>query len=212
MRQRAGMTRLRASDRGALDRWAAGCAVLAPASFVTAWATFGARREGYDPVEQAISQLARVGAPERWGMTAGLVSFGVLLPIAASRLPDLLRAGRPLRASMVLAGVSTLAVAALPLQRDEGGPGDLLHAAAAGVGYLAMTASPTLGAQGLRRSGHRAAAAASVAVSLASATALVVSVTTGPTGLWQRLGLGVVDLWFLTCGLWLLGRGRAVDD
>ena len=185
--------------------------MLAPASFIAAWATFGARREGYDPVEQAISQLARVDSPERWGMTAGFVSFGVLLPLAATRLPDLLRAGRPLRTSMVLAGVSTLAVAVLPLQREEGGPGDLLHAVAAGAGYLAMAASPTLGARGLRQSGHRAAAAASVAVTLTSVTALVASVTAGPTGLFQRLGLGVVDLWFISCGLWLLGRDRAAD-
>ncbi len=180
--------------------------MLAPASFVTAWAVMGARRSGYDPVEQAISQLARVGSPERWGMTAGFVAFGVLLPIAARGLPPALRAGGPLRASMLVAGLSTVAVAALPLQREEGGTGDLLHAAAAGVGYLAMAASPTLGAVGLARSGRRTAAAASVAVSVVSVAALVTSLTAGPTGLWQRAGLGVVDAWFAACGLWLLRR------
>ena len=188
------------------DRLAGACAVLAPASFVGAWAAFGARRDGYDPVEQAISQLARVGSPERWGMTAGFVAFGVLLPLASRGLPQALRAGGPLRASMLVAGLSTAAVAALPLQREEGGTGDLLHAAAAGVGYLAMAASPTLGAIGLARSGRRTAAAASVAVTVVSAGALVASLTVGPTGLWQRTGLGVVDAWFAACGLWLLAR------
>ncbi len=188
------------------DRLAALCGLVAPASFVGAWATFGTRRDGFDPTEQAISQLARVGTPERLGMTSGFVAFGVLLPVFAARLPALLEAGRPLRTSMVVAGVSTLAVAALPLQREEGGTGDLLHAIAAGTGYLAMAASPTLGALGLRRSGRRTAAALSVAVSGVSVAALVASVAGGPTGVWQRTGLGVVDAWFAACAVWVLTR------
>jgi hypothetical protein len=43
-----------------------------------------------------------------------------------------------------------------------------------------------------------------MAVSAVSAISLVVSVTSGPTGLWQRVGLGVVDAWFAVvaiCGL-----------
>lgn len=192
-----------------LDRVAAACGLLAPASFVTAWAVFGARREGYDPVEQAISQLARIGTPERLGMTSGFVAFGLLLPVFASRLPALLEAGRPLRTSMVVAGVSTLAVAALPLQREEGGIGDVLHAIAAGTGYLAMAASPTVGALGLRRSGRRTAAALSVAVTGVSAAALVASVAGGPTGVLQRTGLGVVDAWFAAGAVWVLTRPAA---
>lgn len=188
------------------DRLADVCGIAAPAAFVTAWAVFGARREGYDPVDQAISQLAREGTPDRWGMTAGFVTFGLLLPVFARRLPRLMDAGRPLSVSMAVAGVSTLAVAALPLQAAEGGTGDLLHAFAAGAGYLAMAASPLLGARGLLRSGRPAAAAVSVTVSAASATALVLSLTTDDTGLWQRTGLGVVDLWFVACAAWALTR------
>jgi len=191
------------------DRFAAGGGLLAPASFVGAWAVFGARREGYDPVEQAISQLARIGTPERLGMTAGFVAFGLLLPVFAARLPALLEAGRPLRTSMLVAGVSTLAVAALPLQREEGGTGDLLHAIAAGTGYLAMAVSPALGARGLRRSGRRTAAALSLTVSGVSVAALVASVAGGPTGLCQRAGLGVVDAWFAACAVWVITRPGA---
>jgi hypothetical protein len=39
-----------------------------------------------------------------------------------------------------------------------------------------------------------------------SAASLVVSVTSGPTGLWQRVGLGVVDAWFAGVAVWALRR------
>lgn len=178
-------------------RWAGACGVLAPASFVGAWAVCGALRDdGYDPVQDAISQLARIGSPTRAGMTAGFVGFGLLLPVFAQRLPELVGAGRAVRVSATIAGLSTLGVAALPLQREEGGTGDVLHAVAAGIGYVAMAATPLLAAAALRRTGRRSAAVVSLGVGLASATALSVSVTSGPTGLWQRVGLGVVDAWF----------------
>lgn len=187
-----------------MSRLAAACGVLAPASFVGAWAVGGAVREGYDPVQQAISQLAREGTAGRLGMTAGFVGFGVLLPVFAQQLPRLLGAGSALRVSATVAGVSTLAVAALPLQAVEGGTDDALHAAAAGVGYVAMALTPALAVAPLWRSGRRTAAAASGAVSVVSAVALIASVTGGPTGLWQRVGLGVVDAWFASVAVWAL--------
>ena len=187
---------------GVPARVASVCGLLAPASFVGAWAICGAvRDDGYDQMEQAISQLARVGSPTRVGMTAGFVGFGLLLPVFAQRLPDLLRAGTALRTSMWVAGVSTLGVAALPLQREPGGTGDLLHAVAAGTGYAAMAASPAIAAVALRRADRRTAAVVSAAVAAASAGALVTSLTVGPTGLWQRVGLGVVDVWFAAWAL-----------
>ena len=187
------------------------CGILAPASFIGGWAICGALRSGYDPVQQAISQLAREGTPGRLGMTAGFLGFGFLLPVFAQRLPELLGAGSTttaaaLRAAVVVAGASTLAVAAFPLQHVEGGTGDLLHELSAGVGYLAMIAAPALGALALRRSGHRSAAAASAAVSALAAASLGLSLGTDATGLWQRSGLGVVDVWFGACALWALRR------
>ena len=189
---------------GSTARLSALCGLLAPASFVGAWSICGALRDGYDPVEQAISQLAREGTPARLGMTAGFVGFGVLLPVFAQRLPRLLGAGPALRTTATVAGLSTLAVAALPLQREPGGLGDQLHALSAGLGYLAMAASPALAAGPLARSGRRTAARASVAVSTVSTASLVASLTTPQTGLWQRVGLGVVDVWFASVALWAL--------
>ncbi|GAC1444864.1 MAG: hypothetical protein NVSMB55_22650 [Mycobacteriales bacterium] len=189
-----------------MSRWQAACGVLAPASFVGAWAVCGALRDGYDPVQEAISQLARVGTPDRLGMTAGFVGFGALLPVFARSLPSLLGTGPAIRLTATVAGVSTLLVAALPLQREAGGTGDALHAAAAGIGYLAMAASPALAVQSRGGDGRRAGAVASAAVSAVSAGALVASLTTGPTGLWQRVGLGVVDAWFASVAVWALRR------
>lgn len=183
-----------------MERLESVCGLLAPVSFVGGWAVCGAlRHDGYDPVQDAISQLARIGSPTRVGMTVGFVGFGLLLPVFARRLPDLLEVPR-LRWTMWAAGLSTLGVAALPLQREPGGTPDLLHALAAGTGYLAMAASPGLAA------GRTRFGLLSAAVSAVSAASLVASVTTGPTGLWQRVGLGVVDAWFAGCAVWSLRR------
>ena len=192
-----------------MTRWPVLCGVLAPASFIGAWAVCGALREGYDPVTEAISQLAREGTPDRLGMTAGFVGFGLLLPVFAQRLPALVGAGTALRVTATVAGVSTLAVAALPLQREAGGTGDTLHAVAAGVGYLGMVATPALAVRPLRQAGRRTASRVSIAVSAVSAAALVRSVTQGPTGVFQRIGLGVVDLWFAGVAIRALQRGDA---
>jgi hypothetical membrane protein len=188
------------------ERVVAVCGLLAPGAFVGAWAVCGALRRGYSPVQEAISQLAREGTPNRWGMTAGFVGFGVLLPVFATRLPGWLAAGPALRVSATVAGLSTLWVAALPLQEEAGGRGDTWHAVAAGVGYLAMATSPALAVRPLLGSGRRTAALASAAVSATSAACLTLSVTTGPTGVFQRLGLGVVDAWFATIALRELRR------
>jgi hypothetical protein len=113
--------------------------------------------DGYDPVQQAISQLAREGAPTRPLMTGGLVAFGLLLPLWARVLGRRLRS-RPVEVAATVAGLATLAVAALPLTRQAGGTQDLWHAVAAGVGYVAMALTPLLAAGPLRRAGLRRAA------------------------------------------------------
>ena len=173
--------------------------IAAPASFVGGWLVAGARAgHGYDPLHDAISQLARVGSPTRPVMTVGFVGFGLLALPWAGRLARALD-DRRLLASVGLAGVSTLAVAALPL----GGPaGDGAHALAAGVGYVGMAASPLLGAAHL---GDRARVA-SYTVGAVSAAALAGSLTGAYDGGLQRLGLGVVDCWFVAMAVRALRR------
>jgi hypothetical membrane protein len=182
------------------------CGIAGPVAFVSAWLVGGLLTDGYDPVEQAISQLARQGASTQPLMTAGLVAFGVLLPVWALPLGRELRSGA-VRAAVVTAGVTTLAVAALPLTREPGGTQDLLHAVAAGTGYVAMALTPLLAVGALRRQGRTGVAAASAAVGLVSAGCLVGTVLLPDvSGGLQRLGLGVVDAWHVVAACAVLRR------
>jgi hypothetical membrane protein len=184
------------------------CGIAGPTAFVGAWLAGGLLADGYDPVRQAISELAREGAPTRPVMTAGLVAFGVLLPVWARVLRRELDS-RALGVTVTVAGVATLAVALLPLTREPGGPQDVLHGVAAGTGYLAMSLTPLLAAPRLRRSGRGRTAAASAAVGAVSALALVGSlISAEQAGALQRLGLGVVDAWHVAVAVAVLRRGQ----
>lgn len=187
-------------------RLAALCGIAGPAAFVGGWLVNGLRTDGYDPVQQAISQLAREGAPTRLSMTVCFLVFGVLVPLWAPVVARELLAPR-LRWAVTVAGLATVAVAFLPLTREPGGTQDLLHAVAAGTGYVAMAATPLFAAGALRRSGRNAAAALSAATGAVSIAGLVLSVVVADaSGLFQRLGLGVVDLWHVVVALWVLSR------
>ena len=183
-------------------RLGAVCGIAGPAAFVLAWAVNGARTPGYDPLQDAISQLAREGAATRPSMTAGFVVFGLLVPVWAPVLARALGVP-PLRPVVTVAGLATLAVAALPLTREGGTAQDAWHAAAAFTGYVAMAATPLVAARGL--AGR--ARAASLAVGTVSAAALVASVVVDGGGALQRLGLTVVDAWHVAvASALLLGR------
>ena len=187
------------------DRLGALCGVLGPAAFVSAWVVGGAVTDGYDATREAISQLAREGAVTQPLMTAGLVVFGLLIPVWAFALARVLDEPR-LRVSVTVAGLATIAVAVFPLTREQGQPQDVAHAVSAGVGYVAMAVSPLLGAVALRRRGLGRAAALSATVGVVSAGALVASVTTEFGGGFQRLGLTVVDAWYVAVAVWVLRR------
>lgn len=174
------------------------CGIAAPVSFVGGWLVAGALADGYRPVEQHISDLAAVGAETRPLMTTAMVGFGVLAPVWARTLGRSL-ASRSVTTSVAAAGLTTLAVAALPLGADYG---DAPHAVAAGAAYVAMAATPLLG--GRRLAGR--ARWASYATGVASA-ALLVGSTLGPAqGALQRAGLGVVDAWFVVMAVRELRR------
>lgn len=187
------------------------CGVAGPASFVGAWLVGGLVAAGYDPLVDAISQLAREGAPTQPLMTAGLLAFGVLVPVWARTLGAALDSPA-LRRVVTYAGLATLGVAALPLTRDPGGTQDALHAVAAGTGYVAMALTPLIAAPLLHRAGHARAAALSVAAGVVSTGALVGTLLIGEggqvgSGGLQRLGLTVVDVWHVVAAGWVL-RGR----
>lgn len=182
------------STIAARARLAAG--VLGPSVFIASWALLGARAQGYSPVYDPISRLAALGAPTRGVMTGGLLAFG----LGAVLLADELRRRRtgPLWGAVGLCGLATAAVAALPLGSPlTEGP----HLVAALVSYAALALSPALAA----RSGLPADRAvggrsrwwrwASAAVAAGTAGALAASLIVEPTGLVQRIGLTLGDIW-----------------
>lgn len=182
-------------------RVAAACGIAGPVAFVGGWLVNGLRTEGYDPLTEAISQLAREGAPTRPSMSVCFVLFGVLLPVWAPVVAREL--GVPaLRPVVTVAGLATVAVAALPLSREGGGTQDALHAVAAGTGYVAMALTPLVAASGLRGT----ARAASLAVGAVSVAALVGTLLVEGSGGLQRLGLTVVDVWHVVVAAIVLRR------
>ena len=177
--------------------WAALGLAAGPAAFVAAWSVGGTRTPGYSAVDDAISRLAAVGAPERTLMTAGFVVYGaaVLAGSVALRRSSLSAAALPAAVN----ALATLAVAATPLDRSA--TVDLLHGVAATTGYVSLALVPAVAAGPLARLGHRRAAGASWAVAGVAAACLALTATPAPTGLFQRLGLTTVDAWLVACGI-----------
>ena len=172
--------------------------VVGPLAFVGAWSVLGATRRGYDPIRDPISRLAEIGADTRPAMTAGFLVFGVTVPLFGlalrRRLPG--HAGT----AAVATGLATIAVAAFPLSP---GPGpDRAHAVAATAGYLTLAAVPLLAAPHLRG----AARAASVAVGSVSGACLAATAAGSAVGLFQRLGLTVVDAWIVVAAVAMARR------
>ena len=187
-----------------MTRLGALAGIGAPASFIGGWVVAGAQARNYSPINDFVSDLARVGAPTRPLMTAGFLGFGVLAPIWARTLSSALDEPT-LRVSVTAAALGTLAVAALPLGASWGdGP----HAAGAAVSYVAMATTPVLGGRALARHGHRSAAVASYATGAVSAVALTASMLGRYSGAFQRGGLGVVDAWFVALAVRELLRSR----
>jgi hypothetical membrane protein len=187
-------------------RWRAAAGIAGPIAFVLAWSTLGARRSGYSPIEQPISRLAEVGAPTRAAMTVGFAAFAA----GVGAFSSLLRDGESRGASRAVAAnaVATLGVAAFPLGASYG---DNPHAAAAGLAYATLAATPLLAARDLRRRCAHRAAVASVAASVAIAAPLVAStVFDRRVGLAQRLGLTIGDIWIVVVAIRSLRQAGAV--
>ena len=184
--------------------WLALGLVAGPAAFISGWAIGGARTPDYSPVDDAISRIAAVGAPERELMTAAFVAYGAALLVGSTALR-----GSPLRRAWSLAainGAATIAVAALPLEHSASM--DTWHGVAAGVGYASITALPLVAAGPLRALGRERAAALSVVGGVTSGLCLVATTVTDANGFFQRLGLTVGDIWLIATGIALFRAGR----
>lgn len=174
--------------------------MIGPLAFVGAWAIAGATTAvDYSPVNDAISDLARIGAPTRVGMTLGFVVFGLGLIAFGLALRDSLPG--PAWLAAIGTGAATIGVAATPL---GGWSGDGVHGALATLGYLTIVALPALAASPIRRSGRVGCAGVSVLVAVVSAVSLVLSATGWDHGLWQRLGLTAGDVWIVVMAVSLM--------
>jgi hypothetical membrane protein len=183
-------------------RWWVG-GLVGPSAFVAAWVGAGAATEGYSPVEDAISRLAAQGASTRAVMTGGFVAFGIGVPLYAVTLRRTLPGGAWLAASA--SGLATLGVALFPL--DQSPAGDRMHAVFAGAGYAALAVTPVLAARPLWRRGQRGAAVASVLIGAASGFCLGATAVGPAHGLFQRVGLTLVDAWLAATAV-AIARGH----
>jgi len=173
--------------------------VIGPVAFIGAWLTGGLITDvDYSPVDDAISRLAAVGADTRPLMTVGFAVFGIAIMAFASVLRSAAPVG-PAWISIMATGLATLWVAATPLDRSDSV--DSLHGLAATVGYATLVASPLLAAAPLRQAGNVTVANAGVAVAVVSAVSLAISGLVDANGLFQRIGLTVVDLWLVALAL-----------
>ena len=117
-------------------------------------------------------------------MTVAFIAFGIGVIAFGEALHQVLE-GRAWIAA-IATGACTIGVAATPL---GGWSGDGVHAAFAGLGYVALVLLPLLAASPLVRAGRRSCGRVSIVVATTSAVCLAAS-TLGPAhGLWQRAGL-----------------------
>lgn len=182
---------------GEASRWRAWAGIAGPVAFIATWSVLGTVRAGYSAVQDPISRLAAVGAPTRPVMTAGFVAFAAGVGLYSSVLREQDLGDASLAAKITAA--AALVIAALPL----GGPaGNVPHAVAAVVAYAALAAMPLLAARPLAAQGDGRAAVASIVAGAAIAAALAISVVgSDGTGLAQRVGLTVGDLWIMASAL-----------
>jgi hypothetical protein len=206
---------------GPIPSWARAAlwfGLVAVGLYVGGWLLAGVVRDGYDPREQAISELFELSAPwsSRGLVVVGLalsgVAFLVLAPALHRTLPGEGRLGPVL---VVLAGLGTLGVVAAPC--TPGCPGaattafDLWHTIMAGAGYTALVLAPLAFAWRLRRAEPRLAA---WSLALGGGAALlfglyVAGLVTAAPGLQQRVFNTLADAWYVLIALWVLRRDAA---
>lgn len=194
-----------------LGAWAG---ILGPIAYVATWAVAGGVRSGYDPVGQAISELAEVGAPTRPAMTAAFVVFGLAgLPFAAAVRDTLPGDGRTVAAAVAVCGLMTVGAGIFPCTAGCPGPGtsvtDAGHAVTATIGYVALMAAPLLTARLLWHAGPpwRALARWSLLAGAVGSLGLLVwplGAFGDAGGAGQRAFNTVADVWWAGTGIVLL--------
>jgi hypothetical membrane protein len=177
--------------------------VVGPAAFVTIWGVASITAPRYSASDDAISELAAIGAHTRFLMTAGFICLALgAIPYATA-----LRSVLGGRAWITAAGtgVAISLVAAIPLGLSTAT--DHFHGIIAIVGYTALGVTPLLAIGPLLVRGSRRLACFGIVTTAVSASALALSDTTSLTGLFQRIGLTAGQIWIVGSALAMaLGR------
>lgn len=212
----SGIDRPRAVDDAFVRRTSIG-AVAGLVAYIGGWLVAGLVRDGYDPFEQAISELFALGSPwsSRGWVVAGLLLSGIALMVFGPALDrGLPGRGRLGPALVVVAGVFTLLVIAAPCSPGCPGTGaawnDTAHTITAGVGYLALVLAPFAFAWRLRQVAPALSAWswAIGGVALAAFAIRYLGVVPHWPGFQQRVFNTLADLWYLVVAVWLLRHGR----
>ena len=171
-------------------------AIWGPGLFIAAWIVGGLLLSGYSPVDQHISDLAAVAASTHWLMTLGFAAFAIGAGLASWPLRRLI--GRPAALALGFNAALMLGIALTP----TGGSLDIdrIHAVVALLVYASLAAIAPLAAMSLRRHGT-IVALGSLVVGVVTLAFLSASLGETRSGLLQRLGVTITDLWLIAIGI-----------
>ncbi|MFA9446215.1 DUF998 domain-containing protein [Egicoccus sp. AB-alg6-2] len=195
------------------ERLVAVAAVAALAWYVTSWAVAGLVEVGYDPAEQAISELFDHGASwlPRTLLVSGLLASAVALVAFGLLLHRRLPGASPLGpAAIVGSGIATGSIVAFPCTAGCPGAGatwtDTGHGVLATLGYGLLVVAPLLVGWRVR---HALPTLAAWSFALGGAAVAVFVINqVGLLGLGagtaQRVFNTTADLWYVVAAVWLL--------
>ena len=171
-------------------------AIWGPCIFIAAWVVGGLLLSGYSPVDQHISDLAAVDASTRWLMTLGFAAFALGVGVAVLPLRRLI--GWPAAVALGINAALMIGIALTP----TGGSLDMdrVHAVLALLLYASLAAIAPLAAMSLRRHGA-IIALSSLAVGVVALTFLSASLGEAKSGLLQRMGMTITDVWLIAIGI-----------
>jgi hypothetical membrane protein len=122
--------------------WGAISAVAAPVVLIGGWTVAAGLQERFDPVADTVSDLAAIGATDRWVMNLVFVLVGACYILTALALRPAKTAGRLILIGGAIAG---MLVAANP--EHAGGFGSVPHFVFASLGFAGLTLWPAAAAK-----------------------------------------------------------------
>lgn len=180
-------------------RFAAG-AIIGPIAFIASWVIGGLLLDGYHPAVDAISRLAAKDAPTVPILNVGLATYGVGVGLGAIALRRVV--GTPSSIALALNALLTFGVLTTPLEHST--TIDRLHTLFAASAYVALALASLLAALRFRQRGWSKAAALSAGVGVITAASLAATGIAEWSGLFQRIGLTVSDVWMMAVATFVL--------